>query len=892
MLNLIANDDFFESFDYYRPNESDYLSVVKKLLPDDWSFHRNGTWFGVSIPAEVDKPLPLQGWKIHISSSVKNAVEILEAVVPIFRKDNIHFKFSLDETVLTLMNSKRYGRQGAGKFITVYPFDDEHFKTLIEDLHQATRSFEGAYILSDRRYKDSKVVFYRYGGLRALTKLNASGKKDHTILSPDGKQVIDERVPYFRVPEWTKDPFEDTTKETAVAKEAVPSQITLKEGRYIVKGTLGHSNAGGVYIAEDTETSQDVIIKEARPFVVAGENSVMLLEKEFRLLSLLDDAEFVPKAVDFFMDWEHSFLVMEKIPGLTLANFSVSKKLAIKVKATLEDVKSGYEDFQKIFLQLARHLKALHERGIVFTDFSPNNVVINPDTLDVKMIDLEGAFEVGVDKPVRLFTPGFVAPNQNMGEQANFDSDWFSFGAIMHHYLASINQVLSINPKIRYTYLKAVIDDIGFPEEIYTLIIGLMEKDPKDHPSYETIIETLEKDRVLRDPEFRFDKEAVDQAIATDIDPICNYIMANADFSRTDRLFPADAEIFNTNPLSLFHGAVGVAYCLKKMTGKVPDNVIDWILARNKNPELYPTGLYVGLSGIAWGMLELGLVPESKSILQSTFDHPLLYTSADLGDGAAGWGMTNLKFFHELQDELFLQKALEAGEFITANLSENENGCFWDADKTGKNIHLGYYFGSSGISLFLLYLYLASKKEKFLDYGIKALDFDLNNATVNNEGFKSWKKVVDQGRIVYPYFGEGSAGVGKAVVRYSRLLGEEKYRKTIDEIFLDTNRKYAIYPGLNRGLAGLGDFLVDLYNLTKKQEHLDGAYRIASGILLSKIKREAGIAYPGEGLLKISCDYATGSAGIGRFLRRLTCVSEDADFTVDGLFQQNSSANV
>ena len=75
------------------------------------------------------------------------------------------------------MNSKRWARQGAGKFITIYPFDEDQFVSVIEQLHQATRQFEGPYILSDRRYKDSKVVFYRYGGMSPFKVLNIKGEK-------------------------------------------------------------------------------------------------------------------------------------------------------------------------------------------------------------------------------------------------------------------------------------------------------------------------------------------------------------------------------------------------------------------------------------------------------------------------------------------------------------------------------------------------------------------------------------------------------------------------------------------------------------------------------------------------------------------------------------------
>jgi hypothetical protein len=46
------------------------------------------------------------------------------------------------------------------------------------------------------------------------------------------------------------------------------------------------------------------------------------------------------------------------------------------------------------------------------------------------------------------------------------------------------------------------------------------------------------------------------------------------------------------------------------------------------------------------------------------------------------------------------------------------------------------------------------------------------------------------------------------------------------------------------------------------------------------IKRAQGLATPGDGLFRISCDYGTGSAGVMRALHRHAHL-EDADFVLD-----------
>jgi lantibiotic modifying enzyme len=287
-------------------------------------------------------------------------------------------------------------------------------------------------------------------------------------------------------------------------------------------------------------------------------------------------------------------------------------------------------------------------------------------------------------------------------------------------------------------------------------------------------------------------------------------------------------------------------------------------------------------------MLELGLHEESQKVLSSTYDHPLLHDSFDLYYGVAGWGLANLRFFMEFHDEIYLQKAEEAGSYLLENVAEDARGCYWTS--SGK-IPLGYAHGQSGISLFLLYLYLAGGKKRFLDVGMKALDFDMNNASPSLKGESiSWMRFADEGYVVYPYWKIGSAGVGTAMLRYYRLLGEKKYRDMLELIYIDTTRKYTIFPGMFSGLAGLGEFLLDLHQVTNESHHFDAAYRVAAGISLFKIEKKQGLAFPGDMLRRISCDYGTGSAGVGHFLYRLTHREEAGSFNLDRLFAHHETA--
>ena len=881
VLEAMVDPEFYDSIDHFQPREDEFLDLVKQIVPSDMMFERvNGVWFGCIAPEERRRQPPIQGWKIHVSSTTSCARDVLKAVVPILIGNNIEFKFSLDVTVLSLMNSKRWARQGAGKFITIYPLDDDQFVSAIEQLYQATKQFEGPYILSDRRYKDSKVVFYRYGGMSPFKVLNVKGEKVPMLLSPSGEKIPDTRYPYFHVPDWTKDPFADDRPIDSQPTQS-PSEIYLKDGRYLVKSSLNYTNSGGVYVAEDTQTGQQVVIKEARPLVDSVEDTILLLRKEYRILSKIAHLKIAPQPIDFFQDWEHFFMVQEYIKGVNIHNYIVRNSITLRFNPTIEDTRVFYANFKTIILQLAEIVKAIHGCGIVFSDMSPANLILDPDTLELKIIDFEGAYEVGKDKPGQLFTPGFAA-DQAFGRDPTVESDYFSIGAIIHYFLTPVNSMFAVNPKARYTFMENVTRDIGFPKSVCDLATALIDKVPNKRPTPSQIIEVLSRDDEVTAPHFATDGPDADATYENYVKRITEYILAVPTYDRRDRLFPSDGSMFRTNPLSISYGACGVAYAINKIEGKVPEEVIKWIRRCNKHVSLLPPGLYIGLAGIAWSMLELGLHDESRKVLSSTYDHPLLYDAYDLYYGVAGWGLANLRFFMEFQDELYLQKAEEAGSYLLQTVAEDERGCYWTSE--GK-IPLGYAHGQSGVAQFLLYLYLAGGKERFLDVGIKALDFEMNNATPSMKGESiSWMKFADEGYIVYPYLKVGAAGVGMTMLRYYRLLGEQKYRDMLELIYIDTTRKYTLFPGMFSGLAGLGEFLLDLYRVTGESHHYDAAYRVAAGISLFKIEKKQGLAFPGDMLRRISCDYGTGSAGVGHFLYRLTHREEEGAYNLDRLF--------
>ena len=78
--------------------EQEHLFVLKKKPDGRWLDKKTANWHYVLY--EPDK-LPVQGWKIHLSATVKQAQGMLDAVAPWLIEQKVSFKFqsSLEQCI-------------------------------------------------------------------------------------------------------------------------------------------------------------------------------------------------------------------------------------------------------------------------------------------------------------------------------------------------------------------------------------------------------------------------------------------------------------------------------------------------------------------------------------------------------------------------------------------------------------------------------------------------------------------------------------------------------------------------------------------------------------------------------------------------------------------------
>jgi serine/threonine protein kinase len=856
---LLLDGEFFEDLANCAARSPENKSIIESYLPDRWSLIKEGIWYHATPPV---CEIPDQGFKIHVSATSATAEQVLHKVIPICVEYKAPFKAVVDWFILDFINSKNYPRSSSGKFLVIYPKDEPSFVRILESLYEVTGDLCGPFILSDKPYKDSRVLFYRYGAFINKYKLNIFGEKVPLIMSHDGKLVPDVRTPYFYLPENVKDPFETLDLN-------YQGELKLK-GRYVIKSHIRSSNSGGVYNAEDVETGQKVIVKEARPFVNASRSSsfdaIDMLRKEARVLEKLQHTGYTPKIIDCFQDWEHLFLVMETVQGFPLSSYRALNNVGLLLRRniTAETIKEFCSRLNRIGSNALKAIQAFHKEGVVIGDVSPSNVLVDLETLEVKIIDFEGARIMGeTDLDANIVaTTGYVSPERLSGSALTFKDDFYALGCLIYSIILPIQEFFHLNPDARDLFIDGLIEDFNLPgyikEAICALMSGNIGKAERLLLHSAPQIESVEI--IQQNGERKFSLSDISEVVRG----VTDYILHTPDLQRSDRLWPADYRVFTTNPLNISYGAMGIALYLKEVLGAVPDEIKAWMVDKMSYGS-YPPGLYVGLAGVALGFSEIGLEGQAIEVWNSIYESPLISEGLDIFYGVAGIGLASLYFWHKTSNQMFLDTAQEAGEALLYRAGSDESGYFWE--NVDGEVYYGYAHGGSGISMFLLYLYHATKENRYLDYAVGGLDYEIAKGE-KQEDYTVWFRSRTD-NLISPYWRYGSAGIGSVLIRFYAMLSEDRYRIIAEEAAKYVATKYAVFPGQFVGLSGMGEFLIDLYFFTGEEKHLESARRLAEGVLLYTIKKPKGVAFPGEELLRISTDFGTGSAGIGLFLSRL-----------------------
>src|SRR5581483_6885764 len=299
----------------------------------------------------------------------------------------------------------------------------------------------------------------------------------------------------------------------------------------------------------------------------------------------------------------------------------------------------------QIIDQVSTLLSTVHDRGWVFGDLHPRNLLVNEQDR-ISLVDFEQASPIGDNARSALGAPGFAAPRERTGRA----SDEYALAALRLWLFFPLNVVLTLDPSKLSHYVEIIAQRFPLPTSYAEQI--LRELGPP-HPPPAALM-ALERP----EPDWPAVRHSIAQAIQLAATP-----------QRTDRLFPGDIETFRSGGASFGCGAAGILHALHVTGfGRIPQ-LEDWLVnSARRDPPRRP-GFYDGAHGIAHVLDEFEYHELADVLLAQIA--PMIGTISDhsLRSGLAGVGLNLLHLSRLRNQPHYSEMATDIGDRLINALS-------------------------------------------------------------------------------------------------------------------------------------------------------------------------------------------------------------------------------
>ncbi|MCB9599778.1 MAG: serine/threonine protein kinase [Sandaracinus sp.] len=320
------------------------------------------------------------------------------------------------------------------------------------------------------------------------------------------------------------------------------------DGRYRIIEKLAEGGMGSVFVAEHLTLGKLVALKVIHPTLAGDSDFAERFAREAMVSAKLDHPH-VASAMDYGRLPEGgAYLVLQLVRGP-----SVQDVLERKGALTWPRVCA-------IGAQVADALAAAHAEGIVHRDLKPENVLLerrDDGAEHVKVLDFgiarvdsspdgptTGLRNTGGSRPIAtraltrrgmvVGTPGYMAPEQALGEETDFRADLYALGVLLFESVTgralfpqeSLADIVS--EQLSNNLVPRILDYApGAPDELQALIDRLLARQPKDRPQSASEVRDILRDLTLAaamsgDPRARLTPASGSYVVREDTAPVPN----------------------------------------------------------------------------------------------------------------------------------------------------------------------------------------------------------------------------------------------------------------------------------------------------------------------------------------------------------------------------------
>jgi len=236
---------------------------------------------------------------------------------------------------------------------------------------------------------------------------------------------------------------------------------------------LGEGPLSEVYRARDTKLGRVVALKILRANAEIDPAADQRFHREAMHASKLDHRH-IATIFEYGEFQGTPFIAMEYLEGRPLDQILKGPAL-------------GYEECQRIALEVAEALAQVHKHGMIHRDLKPGNIMVLHDGT-VKLLDFgiaRASNESSITQHGMLVgTVLYMAPEQVRGDELDFRSDVFSLGSVLYH---TMTRELPFPGKSFPEVCMAILDGKprrpslvrpGFPPQLEEFILKCLRPDP------------------------------------------------------------------------------------------------------------------------------------------------------------------------------------------------------------------------------------------------------------------------------------------------------------------------------------------------------------------------------------------------------------------------------
>ena len=389
-----------------------------------------------------------------------------------------------------------------------------------------------------------------------------------------------------------------------------------------------------------------------------------------------------------------------------------------------------------------------------------------------------------------------------------------------------------------------------------------------------------------------------------------------AKWIRSSAIHSDDSIVWPSDPLdpksvneSLYSGTPGVVLFFLEASRSGDPNALkdakagaDHLLAvLDKEKD---SGLYTGVSGIAFALIEAfkitgdqkyreGAVRCLNSIARQAkvVGRGIEWNeTTDIISGGAGIGLFLLYAARELNQPDYRNLATKAGERLLELGRKEKVGVKWAMSPSFARLMPNFSHGTAGIAYFLATLYQETKKKEFLDAAIAGAQYLQSVAKTEGDACLIFHNEPDGKDLYYLGWCHGPIGTARLFYRLHQITRDRSWmdwvRKSARAVMasgIPEKQTPGFWNNVSQccGSAGVAEFFLNLYRITRDSQYHDFAKRVTQHLLARATRDKAGLRWiqaehrVKPELLIAQTGYMQGASGIGMLLLHLDAFQQE-----------------